>query len=559
MRKKLFAILMSAMMMVTFMPAMAFAATADITATATAKWAGDYSKVEYTITYTKGTVVKTKTLEIAAERSFSTTDGKITATPKAVTAAAFDDMGLSAENENVMVAAVAAVDDAKYYYDFTNAEVCGKTNWITFSNITDRDEFLKLFNSSGACTVAGIKLVEPEAVAKENKHDVPYVAKVHFDNSNLAGYTINWNTLKETGFDADNLSAQTVTLNGEVVAKTGMSSANLGTSGFPDVVGEYVIADETTLSAVTAEADDITAAFFYVDKVSATTGYNATYYYDGAAHTVVMKPVEGIAVKYQLQNNKTKKYADVETPEFKDRGTYNFKAIVTDSKKNTEEVTFSVTVRQANVYVALENTPAVYEGQKYEATDFLAETFASDNGASQKAAAADAEALKAYFAEKWEVKAVADKYNNVKLYLLDKTGIDTAAIEAKYKDLTNNIDLHVTKCTTGVDLTINEGKLENEVEFTVAPTSKTYKAKKLKKAAKSFTVKAEALSGVAVNYKLINATTSKIKIDKTTGKITLKKGLKKGTYKFKVKAYVQAGNGYKAASETQSITVKVKK
>ena len=43
------------------------------------------------------------------------------------------------------------------------------------------------------------------------------------------------------------------------------------------------------------------------------------------------------------------------------------------------------------------------------------------------------------------------------------------------------------------------------------------------------------------------------------GKITVKKGLKKGTYKVTVKAKTAAGNGYKAASEKQTYVIKIKK
>ena len=55
----------------------------------------------------------------------------------------------------------------------------------------------------------------------------------------------------------------------------------------------------------------------------------------------------------------------------------------------------------------------------------------------------------------------------------------------------------------------------------------------------------------------MNVNTSKITINSTTGKVTLKKGLAKGTYKFKVKAYVPGRSDWNY--ETQSVTIKVKK
>ena len=59
----------------------------------------------------------------------------------------------------------------------------------------------------------------------------------------------------------------------------------------------------------------------------------------------------------------------------------------------------------------------------------------------------------------------------------------------------------------------------------------------------------------------MNVNTSKITIDKKSGKITVKKGLTKGTYTVKVKAYV-AGHTSGAnawGTDTQTIKIKIKK
>ncbi len=47
----------------------------------------------------------------------------------------------------------------------------------------------------------------------------------------------------------------------------------------------------------------------------------------------------------------------------------------------------------------------------------------------------------------------------------------------------------------------------------------------------------------------------KISISKKTGKITLKKGIKKGTYKFKVRVKAAGTKNYKARTRTVTITV----
>ena len=50
----------------------------------------------------------------------------------------------------------------------------------------------------------------------------------------------------------------------------------------------------------------------------------------------------------------------------------------------------------------------------------------------------------------------------------------------------------------------------------------------------------------------------KIRINKKTGKITIKKKLKKGTYKLKVKVKAAGNSKYKAATKTVTVKIKVK-
>ena len=46
--------------------------------------------------------------------------------------------------------------------------------------------------------------------------------------------------------------------------------------------------------------------------------------------------------------------------------------------------------------------------------------------------------------------------------------------------------------------------------------------------------------------------------DKTTGKVTVKKKLKKGTYKIKVKVTAAGNSNYKALTRTVTFKIKVK-
>ena len=59
------------------------------------------------------------------------------------------------------------------------------------------------------------------------------------------------------------------------------------------------------------------------------------------------------------------------------------------------------------------------------------------------------------------------------------------------------------------------------------------------------------------NYDFTKTLTYKITVSKT-GKVTVKKGLKKGTYKVKIKVSAAAVTNYNAASATKTIKVVVK-
>ena len=84
---------------------------------------------------------------------------------------------------------------------------------------------------------------------------------------------------------------------------------------------------------------------------------------------------------------------------------------------------------------------------------------------------------------------------------------------------------------------------------------KTYKASDLKKKKVSFSLKAKATGSEYLHYSVKAPKNLKKYITVSDGgKVTLKKGAKKGTYKIKIKAYGQGA--YKDATKTISIKVK---
>lgn len=64
-----------------------------------------------------------------------------------------------------------------------------------------------------------------------------------------------------------------------------------------------------------------------------------------------------------------------------------------------------------------------------------------------------------------------------------------------------------------------------------------------------------------VRYKLVSANKSKKKfsINKKTGKLTVKKGLKAGTYKLKIRVTAYGNSDYKQGSDNATVKVKVSK
>ena len=94
----------------------------------------------------------------------------------------------------------------------------------------------------------------------------------------------------------------------------------------------------------------------------------------------------------------------------------------------------------------------------------------------------------------------------------------------------------------------------------VRASAKTVKAKQLKK--KTKTVNGLKVSGAVGKVTFKNASTSKklkkFKVAPMTGKVTVPKNTKKGTYKVKVKVTAAGNAKYKALSKTVTCTIKVK-
>ena len=529
--KSVVAILLAVMMIFTMMPMMAFATDTNGThngAAYTATWNDDYSKV--TINGASYNTVKTW---------MGDSSGMIKAT---------------VDKSQYSTSAAAAIPDAEvYYYDLAGSKLLVNGQTATQYN---RDEFNTVFGPTAAHK---IQIARPAGL--EQASGTKTTAGTVTVNA-LTGWTVK--VEKPADFKADATEDQKFTVAAEVTTENTIN----GTADYPYLKGNVGAAELTFLGkAKTAEN-----AQFFFDEVAEKKAIDKGLVYDGAEHKVVMQEIAGYTVSYSVFNKSTGAYDSVAAVTLKDvTDPVKVKAVVTNGKDraaaNYKEYYFQVVVTAADTpYFNFDedgNEGSYHysvDGETYNLDDYVVvDTATATQKATVKAAKAD---LIAFVKEYYEIKTAAKKVspNTLKLTAEPKTLTETEkkALDTKYATLIANFGFTKSTAPTfvggngNVRLEINF-KAPGEIEFVNTPTSKTYKAKVLKKKAKSFTAKAVCDTGHAVSYKLMNAP-QKIVINKTTGKITLKKGLKKGTYKVKVKAYIN--NDY---FETHAITIKVKK
>ncbi len=195
---------------------------------------------------------------------------------------------------------------------------------------------------------------------------------------------------------------------------------------------------------------------------------------------------------------------------------------------------------------------------------------------ADQAAAANAEALIKAANGKFATAADAQKaVDAAKKAFVDLTDAQKAMLFASMSDAESQLAAAQTAATNqknAEDAARNSGTgnkgVNNNTKTTqtvtkqsqslkkLTPTTKKLKASKLKKKKQTFKLKATINGQGKVTFKKVSGN-KKIKISKA-GKVTVKKGLKKGTYKVKVKVSIAATGNYAAASTTKTIKIKVK-
>ena len=154
-------------------------------------------------------------------------------------------------------------------------------------------------------------------------------------------------------------------------------------------------------------------------------------------------------------------------------------------------------------------------------------------------------------------------YTEVKEYTFKAVGVGTYRVTFGHMTYDNTWHYWKYSGTVWQDTCVVK-KARKANPITAKAKTVTLSAKKLKskarsvKAAKAFTVKK---AKGAVTYKAVKNITKnalkKVKVAKN-GKVTVKKGTAKGTYKLKVKIAAAGNDSYKAKSKTVKLVVKVK-
>ena len=288
--------------------------------------------------------------------------------------------------------------------------------------------------------------------------------------------------------------------------------------------------------------------------------------YDGSAHKVVAEPIDGYTASFKVLNRTLNKYEDateVSTTDVAATGKeVSFKVIYTkDSDKSvafekvhtfklnpatatgfgfvdgTRAKTGGIVAGVPNYYVAgttydaesyVEFVPTkrtnkddaynykTVDDEKVSTTDDEKAAYLAVGAAYENAASANSAALLEAFKAYYDVEATVDKYNtnlvSLEFDAKDLKSADKEALNKKYEQLYRNFSVNgiaqlVNAERNKAAVILNADLVDTEVEFTSAPTVKTYKGSKTTKMGKlkktqSFTVKAVCNNGAAVTYKV---------------------------------------------------------
>lgn len=151
--------------------------------------------------------------------------------------------------------------------------------------------------------------------------------------------------------------------------------------------------------------------------------------------------------------------------------------------------------------------------------------------------------------------ALTYKSSNTKIATVDSKGKVTIKAAGTVKITINAKATSTYKAATAKVLTIKIAKKAPTIKTKIGTKNLSYNA--LKKKAQVFTLGTSVNSKGTLTYKKLSGS-SAVSVNSKTGKLTVKKGLKKGTYRVKVQIRSAAKGNYTAGSRTVTVTVRVK-
>lgn len=147
------------------------------------------------------------------------------------------------------------------------------------------------------------------------------------------------------------------------------------------------------------------------------------------------------------------------------------------------------------------------------------------------------------------------KSSNTKIATVDRKGKVTIKAAGTVKITINAKATSTYKAATAKVLTIKIAKKDPTIKTKIGTKNLSYNT--LKKRAQVFTLGTSVNSKGTLTYKKLSGSRA-VSVNSKTGKLTVKKGLRKGTYRVKVQIKSAAKGNYTAGSRTVTVTVRVK-
>lgn len=147
------------------------------------------------------------------------------------------------------------------------------------------------------------------------------------------------------------------------------------------------------------------------------------------------------------------------------------------------------------------------------------------------------------------------KSSNTKIATVDRKGKVTIKAAGTVKITINAKATSTYKAAKAKVLTIKIAKKAPTIKTKIGTKNLSYNT--LKKRAQVFTLGTSVNSKGTLTYKKLSGSRA-VSVNSKTGKLTVKKGLRKGTYRVKVQIKSAAKGNYTAGSRTVTVTVRVK-